>query len=243
MSQHDFAAALLDPALPAPLGVTGPDGLPDAKRFAVYRNNVAASLTRALQAAFPCVEKLVGAEFFGAMAQDYLRAHPPKDRRMMLYGADFPAFLEGFPPVSHLGYLPDVARLEQAMRESYHAADHVALAPQALGQMTESALLQARFTLAPSLRLLSSRWPVQSIWAANMRGGAAPRMEAQEVALLRAEFDPEPCLLPPGGVAFLRALSDGQPLIAALAQTGGGFDLAAILGLLIQHRALVGVSA
>jgi hypothetical protein len=242
MSQNAFAAALLDPELPAPPGVTGPDGQPDAKRFAVYRNNVAASLTRALQAAFPCAEKLVGPEFFGAMAQVYLRAHPPKDRRLMLYGADFAEFLADFPPVSHLAYLPDVARLEQAMRVSYHAADHIPLPPETLAEMTEAQLLHARFTFAPSMQLLASSWPVQAIWAANMRGGPAPKPGPQEVAILRAEFDPEPCLLPPGGVAFLRSLSQGQPLIAALAAAGEGFDLTAILGLLIQHRALAGVS-
>lgn len=242
MTQSAFAAALLDPDRPAPDGITGPDGLPDAKRFAVYRNNVASSLTRALQAAFPCVERLVGEEFFGAMAQVYLRAHPPKDRRLMLYGVDFATFLEGFPPVAHLGYLPDVARLEQALRTSYHAADHTPLPPEALGQMAEADLLQARFTLAPSVQLLASRWPVHAIWTANMRGGPPPKMVSQEIVILRAEFDPEPCLLPPGGVGFLQSLSAGQPLIAALAATGEGFDLAAVLGLLIQHRALTGVS-
>ena len=242
MSQTAFATALMDPEAALPPGVTGPDGLPDEKRFAVYRNNVASSLTRALQAAFPCVERLVGTEFFGAMAQVYLRAHPPKDRRLMLYGAEFPQFLADFPPVSHLGYLPDIARLEQALRTSYHAADHTPLPPETLGQMAEADLLQARLHLAPSMQLLVSNWPVLAIWMANMRGGPAPRMGAQEIAILRAEFDPEPCLLPAGGVAFLQALAEGQPLLAALAATGEGFDLAAIFGLLIQLRVLTGVS-
>ena len=138
MKQSAFAQALLDPDAAVPEGVVGPDGRPDAKRFAVYRNNVASSLTRALEAAFPVVQKLVGTEFFGAMAQIYLRAHPPLDRRLMLYGQSFPAFLEGFPPVAQLGYLPDVARLEQAMRESYHAADSMPIAPDALAQLGEA---------------------------------------------------------------------------------------------------------
>ena len=242
MNQTAFAAALIDPGAALPSGVTGPDGLPDDKRFAVYRNNVASSLTRALQTAFPCVERLVGRDFFGAMAQVFVRAHPPKDRRLMLYGADFPQFLADFPPVSHLGYLPDVARLEQAMRTSYHAVDHTPLPPETLCQTAEADLLQSQLHLAPSMQLLASPWPVRAIWLANMRGGPAPRIGAQEIAILRAEFDPEPCLLPTGGVAFLQSLAEGQPLLAALAATGDGFDLAAILGLLIQHRVLTGAS-
>ena len=47
--QRDFAAALLDPAIPAPRGLIGPDGAADALRFAVYRNNVVHSLVGALQ--------------------------------------------------------------------------------------------------------------------------------------------------------------------------------------------------
>ena len=50
--QRDFAAAVLDAALPMPAGLVGPDGEPSLKRFAVYRNNVVAGLTEALKDAF-----------------------------------------------------------------------------------------------------------------------------------------------------------------------------------------------
>ncbi len=242
MTLAGFAQALLDPEAAMPMGVVGPDGLPDAKRFDVYRNNVASSLTRALEAGFPVVRKLVGDEFFGAMAVVFLRAHPPRNRQLALYGADFPEFLAQFPPVAHLGYLPDVARLEQALRDSYHAADSTGVPLEALTSLTEAQLLQARIGLAPSLRVMRSDWPVYSIWAANMRGGAAPVMRAEDAAILRPEFDPEPHLLPPGGVAFLTALQAEKPLIEALAATGEGFDLSPILGLLLQGRAIVRIT-
>ena len=65
--QHDFAAALLDPAQPLPEGLVGPDGRPSLKRFNVYRNNVVAGLTATLKDAFPAVARIVGEEFFLAM--------------------------------------------------------------------------------------------------------------------------------------------------------------------------------
>ncbi len=242
MTQTNFAKAVLDPEAAIPLGVVGPDGQPDAKRFDVYRNNVAASLTRALEAGFPVIRKLVGDEFFGAMAVVFLRAHPPRNRQMSLYGADFPEFLAQFPPVAHLGYLPDMARLEQALRDSYHAADSTGVPLEALTSLTEAQLLQARIGLAPSLRVLQSDWPIFSIWAANMRGGPAPVMRGEEVAILRPDFDPEPHLLPPCGAAFLTALQADQALIEALAVTGEGFDLSHILGLFLQGRAIVRIT-
>lgn len=242
MTLARFAGALLDPDAPIPAGVTGPDGLPDVKRFDVYRNNVASSLTRSLEAGFPVLRKLVGDEFFGAMAVVFLRAHPPRNRQLALYGADFPEFLAQFPPVAHLGYLPDVARLEQTLRDSYHAADGAGVPLEALTSLTEAQLLQARIGLAPSLRVLRSDWPIFSIWAANTQGGPAPMMQSQDVVILRPDYDPEPHLLPPGGAAFLTTLQADKPLIEALAVTGEGFDLSHILGLLLQGRAIVRIN-
>ena len=61
--QREFAAALLDPELPTPPGLVGPDGKPSPRRFAVYRNNVVAGLMGTLKDAFPAVCRIVGVDF------------------------------------------------------------------------------------------------------------------------------------------------------------------------------------
>ncbi len=239
MNHGTFVAALLDPDLPVPEGLTDPAGQPAERRFRVYRNNVAGGLTRALEAGFPAVRKLVGEPFFAAMAGVFLRAHPPESRILMLYGADFPAFLTDFPPVSHLGYLPDVARLEQAIRESYHAADH---RPADLSGITPDQLLTRRIRLAPSARLVTSLWPVHSVWLANMRGGGRPAPTAEDVLVLRAGFDPEPHLLPPAGAALIKALDAGQRLTDAIDNSGAEATAGAVLGLLVQSGAIAEIT-
>jgi hypothetical protein len=243
MSQSQFAAALLDPDRPTPAGLVGPDGLPSDRRFAVYRNNVSASLIRVLEAGFPCTLKLVGEAFFRAMAGEFARAQPPKGRIMMLYGAEFPTFLAGFPPVAHLGYLPDVARLEQALRESYHSADAPALTPAELTALPPEALSLSPLRLAPALRMVRSDWPVLSIRRANMAGGPPPRMAGEEVLVMRPILDPEPVLLPPGGGAVLLAIWSGQGLATAALAGGADFDLPGFLGILIKGGAMVGLDA
>lgn len=241
MNEASFVRALLDPDAAVPDGIVDPAGRPAPKRFSVYRNNVASSLTRALEAAFPTVRKLVGDEFFSAMAGIFLRAHPPRSRMLMLYGDDLPGFLEGFPPVAHLGYLPDVARLDQAMRESYHAADSEPLPEAEFQRLLSEDIADLRLRLAPSLRLVRSRWPVQSIWAANAEGGPTPQPRPEDTLVLRPEFDPRPHLLPSGGGAFVEALLKGRTLGQCLEQAGAAATLPAILSLLVGGRAIIGV--
>src|SRR5205807_2161977 len=125
--QRTFSAALLDSDLPAPPGLLGPDGEPSPRRFSVYRNNVVVGLVEALKANYPAVCRIVGEDFFGAMARDYVVARPPTSPILLDYGGDFAAFIAGFEPTANLPYLADVARFERAWSEAYHACEACAL--------------------------------------------------------------------------------------------------------------------
>lgn len=241
MNQSAFRAAILDPRLPVPPGVTDPEGRVDARRFGVYRNNVTVGLTEALRQSFPAIVKLVGEEFFAAMAREHLRAHPPTSPMMMFYGAAMPEFLARFAPVQHLTYLPDVARLELAIRHSYHAADAAPVSAERLQSLAPERLMAARLQLAPALQLIRSDWPVYSIWAANMRGTAAPNTaRPEEVLVTRPGFDPEPHLLPTGAAGFITALQAGRSFGTAF-DAAGPFDLTATLGLLLSGGAITDI--
>lgn len=237
-TQSAFRAALLDPTSPPLDGVCNPDGTQATKRFDVYRNNVAVSLTEALETAFPVVHKLVGDDFFRAMAGVYLRAHPPKSPVMMFYGDEMPEFLAGFGPAQSVPYLPDVARLELALRQSYHAADAPPLAPDALAQIPPDALPDVTFTFAPSVQLIASRFPLQSIWAANTGGGEIAKT-AQPALVTRPDFDPVVDALTQDQAAVAQALISGEPLAKALRLGGVGFDIGPLMGLFLSRNALI----
>ena len=57
------------------------------------------------------------------MARAYIAAEKPRYALIIHYGESFPDFIEAFEPARELAYLPDVARLESAWVESYHAAE------------------------------------------------------------------------------------------------------------------------
>jgi len=239
-TQTAFRTAILDPASPPPNGVTNPDDVQATKRFDVYRNNVAVSLTDALETAFPVVHKLVGLEFFRAMAGIYLRAHPPKSPVMMFYGDDMPDFLTGFAPARSVPYLPDVARLELALRHSYHAADATPIAPNALAQIAPDMLPNITFSFAPSVFVIPSRYPLQSIWASNTHGTDVMK-GAQPTLITRPDFDPQVDALTPENSNVLTALIAGETLGNALRHGGTGFDFGPLLGLLLARNALTSI--
>jgi len=243
VAQTIFAGAVLDPARDVPDGLIDPGGRSAGKRFDVYRNNVAVSLTEALETGFPVLRKLLGETNFKGVAGLFFRRHPPSSPLLMQYGSKMPEFLAALPQLAQLPYLSDVARLELALRESYHAADAVPVAPDALAGIPTERLLSSRFAIAPAVRVLSSPWPVLGIWRRNNLADAPkPEMRAEDVLIVRVEFDPRPVLLPPGGAAFVAALQEGLPVGEALdlASETPGFDLAAILSALIAGAGITG---
>lgn len=234
--QPAFAAALLDPALPVPPAIAAP-----AARFAVYRNNVMSGLTAALAAGFPAVQAIVGEDFFAALAQAYIRAEPPRSPVLLNYGDSFGDFIAGFAPAAGLPYLPDVARLEAAYTRVFHAADAVALQPDALARIDAGRLEHLRLHLHPAIAVIRAQHPVATIWLMNT--GALPLGEiadwqGEDVLLCRPDLAVTLLRLPPGQAAFIAALQAGADLPAATAAAfaeNPAFDLAAMLALLFTQ--------
>lgn len=238
----EFLPALRDPALAVPKGLTDGAGRPAGRRFNVYRNNVTVSLMEALAQGFPAIHSLIGADNFAIVARGYAATHPPQSPLLMHYGTAFPAFLAEQPALAHLPYLADVARLELALRASYHAADHTSFDADDLARIAPDTLETTALSLAPGVRLLRSRWPVAQIHAfALVPAAPKPQGGPQDVAIFRPEFDPVAHELPPGGHAFLTLLQANRPLgpaTEAATAIAPAFDLGAMLALLLSHNAL-----
>ncbi len=98
--------------------------------------------------AFPAVKRIVGDDFFTAMARVYVVAEPPSSPVLMDYGVTFADFIAGFEPAASLPYLPDIARIERAWREAYHAEEAPPLDLSDLARISEADIANVRF--APS---------------------------------------------------------------------------------------------
>ncbi|MFC2966830.1 HvfC/BufC N-terminal domain-containing protein [Acidimangrovimonas pyrenivorans] len=216
--QAGFGAALLDPEAAVPDGLVGPDGQPSPRRFAVYRNNVVSSLIDALAAAYPVVQRLVGERFFRAAARIFVTANPPDSPIMLRYGAGFATFLDGFPPLADYPYIGDVARVERAWLEAYHAPEAAPISQEALAATAPEYLPMLGAALHPSCRIVTSDYPAGTIWQANTGQappGAIDLTCGETVLIARPEATVELRLLPPGPARFLLALAAGSSLTDA----------------------------
>jgi len=215
-----FAPALLDPVSEVPSIVTGPCGKSAVKCYNVYRNNVTVSLIDALASIYPAVQRLTGADFFRAMARFHIRETPPKSPLLFDYGRDFPAFIESYEPAQSLPWLADVARIERAWLDAYHAADTAPLLPSALAAVAADRLASLVVTMHPATRLVRSHYAAVTIFAANRATESAGTIDAsipEDALITRPDADVVVQLLPPGGAVFVAGLMSGCMLAEATA--------------------------
>lgn len=245
-SQLAFSHALFDRELPVPEELIQPNGQAATTRFYVYRNNVMSGLIDATVDGFPIVHKLLGDEYFRALAAVFVREHPPQSPILTEYGEALPAFIQSFEPLKMYPYLADVALLELARRSSHNATDQVSVAAEQLGGLDPDQLMEVVPIAHPSLRLLPSIWPVHEIWAvqSGVDTKARPDMDcgAQAVQILRPELQVLQYLLEPEQLCFAGAI-DGKnklgSIAAAVLEQFPNTDFVSLMVLMIQRGTIV----
>lgn len=216
-SEHARFITAFDVALrggPLPPGVTGPEA---ERRFAVYRNNVAVGLSAALAQRFPVIRRLVGADYFAALAASFVATDRPRSPVMAEWGAGFAAFLAGFPPLAAWPWMADVARIEHARGLAFHAADAVPVRPDRLTH-ADPALL--RLDLHPSVIVLPLRHAGVAVWAMNQPGATpGPVPAGPQIALILRDpsWGVPVTAISPADAAMIAALPAGTLTQAARA--------------------------
>ena len=226
------------------------------ERLAIYRNNVFSNLRSALRDSYPVILRLLGEPFFNHAADEYVRSHPSASGDLHDFGDDFGTFLAAFEPCAELPYLPDVARLEWAWDQAFHAADHAPLALEHALQRMDAVppehYADLHFSLHPSCTLVVSDYPILRIWQVNQANYAGDQqVDLSEggvrLALVRGnaqgnDFTVSILPLATGKYAFLQAITDGDNLGAALEsalESDASFDLGAAIRHFISHEIIV----
>lgn len=224
------------------------------ERFAIYQNNVFYSLIMALADLYPAIKTLVGDDFFDGTANAYIRAHPPKQAAMVHFGWSFPQFLADFEHTQAMPYLTDIAKLELARHQAYHAADTAILDRDFFAQIEAEAFEQARIELHPSLTIMKSASPVFTIWQANQKDKEQVEREPPEAGenihldepqwliIVRCQYEVLVFNIDEGTYLFYQGLANKLSINEAVAysqdnttDSQGDFDISAAIVLGISN--------
>lgn len=245
--QRQLAVALLARAPERVAGAVREGRLPAFDRVQLYQNNVHVGLAAALADVYPVVQRLVGDAFFGFIARNFMRVWPSRSGNLHDFGRELPAYLAELWEARTLEYLPDVAALEWALHEVFHAAEPAPLDADALARVPASDQGELRFHVHPATRLLASRFPVLAIWQANQQDEPPPvDAHAGATDLLRVarrDYAIRIDRLAPGEFALLAALEEGGTLLAACAAaqaTDTRVDICAAMTRFVADGSLVG---
>ena len=173
-------------------------------------------------ASFPAVERIVGEDFFRAMARGLCAgraadvAGAPRLRR-----PPSPISSPASPRRRPSPTCPTWRGSRRRWREAYHAARRrTTVARGARRRVAEAELPGLTFTLHPSLRLVRSRWPALTVWRMNVSDVPTTPVDfsvAEDALIVRPGAEVEVRIVPPGGAAFVTALAAGEN-----ASVGGG---------------------
>src|SRR6202047_5248370 len=91
----------------------------------------------------------------------------PTSPLLFEYGRDFPDFIDSYEYAKPTLWLADVARIERAWLDAYHAANADPLMPQVLASIPPERLADTILITHPATRIVRSRFPAGTLFTAN----------------------------------------------------------------------------
>ncbi len=244
--------------------------LTPAARMNIYRRNIVTTLRAALGDIYPTTKSIMGPSFFLAAADIFIQQTPSPSGDLNQFGREWPDFLAdylpGSSPVSSHACLHDMARLDWAWHEAFHAAESAPLDLSRLAVVPGDQHASLVFSLHPSVRLIKSAHSLFHIWQThqpedsptdsqsntenegnkNQPGDAA--MSGDCLMVYRDDADVTLMKLTEAQYVFLNAFAEQQVLAdaadAAMAadatqQTHEAFELHAFLIYTVEQNIIV----
>lgn len=126
-----------------------------------HANTISHARLVALEQTYPRTLEHLGHAAFNALSRDFIERPDVRPRKLMQIGEGFSAFLAQHHPDRQVA---DMAAVEWAWLESYHAADAPALALGDLAAYDEPGLLALEVVLHPSSRIVATASAVAKLF-------------------------------------------------------------------------------
>jgi hypothetical protein len=211
-----------------------------------FAARVAASPIDALVVQYPVIHRLVGDESFRAMARRFIERESPRSSSLPCHGESFPSFLRTLGEIASNEYVADIAELEVARAKAGRAPGAFLVKAQAISSAWRKKRGEVCVVLHPSVVLITSRFPIVTIWKSNQLRGETAMIDRwrAECALVARPFDEvEVHCLAPSGYVFMSALAEGHTMAMAVESgksAARDFDIDANLAMLGEANIVVG---
>jgi hypothetical protein len=143
--------------------VAGDDRLSAEERVDIYANMYFYRILDVLKEDFPATLAVLGAERFHNLVTGYLIEYPPAHFSISFAGNHLADFMRDYPRREEFPFLADLARLERALIEVFHAADATPLDAQQMRAIAPADWPSLKLTLHPANQILELQWNVASI--------------------------------------------------------------------------------
>ncbi len=147
--------------------VRGDDRLSARERVEIYANAYFYRLLEALKEDYPLTLAALGEDDFHNLITSYLLEFPPTEPSLFFAGLNLPDFLGTYPAAGERPWLPELAELERALLESFHASDAATLDAAALRSIPSAEWPGLSMRMAPATKVLYCRWRVDEAAGPN----------------------------------------------------------------------------
>lgn len=144
-------------------------GVPGIERLGVYAEGYVVRTREALAEVYEAIAHILGPTAFTELALAYARQHPSHDYNLSFVGRHLPEFLTTAPLTAQLPFLPDLAKLEWAICQAFHAAVQPPVSAQRLAALSLEDWDRARLVFQPAVGRVASTWPILDLWQARTR--------------------------------------------------------------------------
>lgn len=150
--------------------IAGDDRLSAEERVDIYANMYFYRILDVLKEDFPATLAMLGLERFHNLITGYLIEYPPAHFSIAHAGNHLADFISEHPLRDEFPFLADLARLERALIDVFHAADAVPLDAEEMRGIAPEEWPSLKLRLHPANQILELEWKVPAILNAIEQG-------------------------------------------------------------------------
>jgi putative DNA-binding protein len=218
----------------------GDERLSAIERVNIYADAYFYRLLDCLYEEFPATFAVVRSDNFAALVRDYLLTYPPTEPSIFHAGRYLPSFLRNHPLAKRWPFISELARLERAILDVFHAADTSTLSDEAMRTLPSQQWPAIKLETHPAVEILRNEWRVTDVLCAveSGREWRQPAHQKTTVLVWRQDVQVNYRDLDDVETGALALLSEGASFAAvceAVATLAPGPDQVALIGRLLSR--------